>query len=172
MRAAVVIALLVTGCDHLFGLVSVASDAPGTIGIDSPVRDNDSSNACFGTGLGLIASVCLPNGFTPAPDVVAATIDTDTDCSFTVGQTTGGPALCVVAATSINVNAPLVVTGLAPLVLLSTTTMMISGSIDAASHAGTTGPGADVTCDQGDVAGSRDSGGAGGSFAGRGGSGG
>jgi hypothetical protein len=87
--------------------------------------------------------------------------------------------VCVLAATSIEVRAgvTLHVTGPRPLLLLATTSMVIAGTLDAASHrGGTVGPGANpVVCARGTAstaAGGRGGGGDGGTFASAGGDGG
>jgi hypothetical protein len=106
------------------------------------------------------ASLCF-DGFTRVclqalptmPLVVGAdmTIDTTAGCAETTMGTADG--VCVVAATTIEVSAgaTLRATGPRPLVLLATTSIMISGTLDAASHwNGTAGPGANpVACSLG-----------------------
>jgi hypothetical protein len=100
------------------------------------------------------ASLCF-DGFTrvclaalPTTALVVGssmTIDTTTGCA----ETTMGTAreVCVVARTMIEVatGAVLRATGTRPLILLATTSIVIAGTLDAASHrAGTAGPGANL----------------------------
>jgi len=132
------------------------------------------------------ASLCF-DGFTRVcleaqpsmPRIVGSdlTIDTTDGCATTTMGTADG--VCVLAATSIEVTtgATLHVTGPRPLLLLATTSMVIAGTLDAASHrAGTVGPGANpAACARGTaptVAGGSGGGGYGGTFATAGGDGG
>ena len=98
------------------------------------------------------ASLCF-DGFTrvclqalpTTPLVVGAdmTINTATGCAATTMGTASG--VCVVAATAIEVRsgATLLATGPVPLVLLATSSIVVAGTLDGASHrGGTTGPGA------------------------------
>jgi hypothetical protein len=113
----------------------VGDDAP--IMIDAPPVDGDpvvppDAANCFGS----FVTVCLTT--LPVDDRVVATetkLDTDADCTQVVAQTTG-PALCVVAARTISVTAPLHASGSRPLVLLATQTLTVgaSGLVDLGSY--------------------------------------
>jgi hypothetical protein len=132
------------------------------------------------------ASLCF-DGFTRVclealpslPRIVESdlTIDTADGCATTTMGTAEG--VCVIAATSIEVRsgATLHVTGPRPLLLLATISMVIAGTLDAASHrGGTIGPGANpAACARGTAptfANGSGGGGYGGTFASVGGDGG
>jgi hypothetical protein len=121
------------GCGFHSG---VAADA-GEDGTDTPMLD---ASLCFDG----FTRVCLP-ALPTMPLVVGSdtTIDTAAGCEATTMGTADG--VCVVAATMIEVRsgATLRATGLRPLVLLATSSIVVAGTLDAASHrGGTTGPGA------------------------------
>lgn len=125
-----------------------AGEPPGPP--DAQTSDSPALDASTGTD----ASLCF-DGFTrvclqvlpSSPLVVAAamTIDTASGCAETTMGTAAG--ICVVAATTIEIRPGVIVhaTGPRPLILLATTSIVVSGEIDAASHrGGTTGPGANL----------------------------
>jgi hypothetical protein len=88
--------------------------------------------------------VCL-EALPTTPLVIASTMELDTTagCATTTMGTAAG--VCVIAATAIEVpaDATLRVTGPRPLALLATSSIVVAGMLDAASHrGGTAGPGA------------------------------
>ncbi|HEX2687975.1 MAG TPA: hypothetical protein VHN14_15210 [Kofleriaceae bacterium] len=147
------------------GEVDAAVDTPGTPPVDG--------QACFGTG---IVRVCLAT--TPAQPLTipdALTIDTS-DSTMCAATVSGAANYCVIAATSITVNATLRAKGTKPLVLIASDTITVNQLIDVASHRTIpefVGAGADpATCMAGTLPNGARSGGAGGSFVGKGGDGG
>lgn len=129
---------------------------------------------CFGTGL---VKVCLAAAPTmPLTIADATTIDTG-DPSMCAATRSGADHDCVIAATVITVNATLRATGARPLVLIARDAIAVNQLIDVGSHRGNpefVGAGADdpAFCMAGTPPGPRAGGGAGGSFTGRGGTGG
>ena len=124
--------------------------------------------ACFGTQL---LKVCVtPSSLTGVTISAPLTIDTDSmEMCTAIGK------YCVIAGTTLTINATLRATGTKPLVLLASDSILVNQLIDVGSHRSPTesiGAGADpVTCLTGTLPGTS-AGGAGGSFAGTGGSGG
>jgi len=152
-------------------------DAGLDSGADAPPPD---ALVCYGTG---IVQVCFANAPTqPLTISNTKTIDTGTDSLCATNVVSGGANYCVVVATTITISATLRATGPKPLVLVASDSISVpsGGSIDVGSHRQRgigepeTGAGADVdtaTC----VAGTpptNTGGGAGGSFTGKGGTGG
>ena len=134
---------------------------------DTPAPD---ATACFGTRL---VQLCLDAAPTQAFTVDAATT-LNTDSSPLCAHLQSGPNVCVVAATTIAINARLRATGIRPLVLLATTTITIPDAVDVGSHRGDAELGAGANsalCNPGTPPGVN-GGGAGGSFTGTGGAGG
>jgi hypothetical protein len=133
----------------------------------------DASSLCFGTNP---VTVCLQDAPT-APLTISSATMLDTENSSLCTKTTNGLSYCVLAGTAISIGAPLRATGRQPLVLVSSDSISITayGMIDVGSHRGVSpeaGAGADpMTCVAGTSPASG-SGGAGGSFTGRGGQGG
>ena len=173
MRRGIILALL-AGCD--FNPVSVTSDATTTDGpgIDSPplVIDAPPGATCVGSGA---FEVCLAPDVPVVDQTLTGTFDTDTGpCANPndVGFTTNGlhPAVCFVIGTSITVNG-LDVRGVRGLVLVSTGSITITGTVDLSPNSGNPGSGARPTCTFGSNPGEK-AGGAGGSFQGIGGQGG
>jgi hypothetical protein len=120
-----------TGCRSIFGLDDpddrVEPDAP-------PVADADPSRLCWGTEV----EICLPSPAAQAgPKTLAGTIDTSTSplCEPSIA------AYCVVWANTLTVGAA-DVTGGRPLVLIGADSIVVGGTLDAASRAGKPGPGA------------------------------
>jgi hypothetical protein len=112
------------GCSKLLGIedFTLAADAD----IDAPSPD---AQLCYGAGL---APVCLMNAPTGTV-TLDAPFDT-TACPGEVITQTGGPDLCVIAATQISVSATVTVTGARPLMLLATETISVPGSLDVSSR--------------------------------------
>lgn len=142
--------------------------------------DGPANLLCLGSGN---FRVCIPPPQQPFA-VVGATntgIDTDTQpnpCIF-IDQPAGQPKLCVIAGTTINIDANILFAGGShPLVLFATTTLEIGNGVDVGSHINGQAIGAgfdSVSCVAGSGAGSNNSGGgggAGGSFSTNGGTGG
>jgi hypothetical protein len=133
---AILVLLLTAGCRQLLGFEQpIASDGPVVDG--SPDGGDGSSIVCVGAPDGLLGNTC----FSPASTVLLvgnALIDTDTSMLCDADST----AHCFVTGTAIEISGNLVVQGSRALVLWSATTITASGTIDAASHVGKTGPGA------------------------------
>ena len=134
---------------------SATAPCPGNLqcGADLLCRDADQSDCtstllpdapdgptCLGTLLQV--RVCASP---TAPISLPATVSTDTDCTFTQAQQSGkGPMLCVIAGTSVDVQAVVAVRGSLPLLVFATDSIVIAAdaSIDVASHRNVkTGPG-------------------------------
>jgi hypothetical protein len=188
-RAAWLVALC-TACGFDHGVIA-GSDGGGSGSnpqidgaVDAPAIPPDSAH-CYGT----FVPVCLTA--TPPADYTVSTataLDTDTDCTQVVTQTSG-PALCVVAAQTIHIDAPLQASGSRALVLLATDTLEVgaAGVVDVGSYRDVVGQvtevvgagmasgalcGAPTTGGNDDTGGSSGAGGgAGGSFGGAGGNG-
>ena len=172
----------------VFGLLCACSFTPGTLypidsGSGSDGRmdmmnnimvdmmiDTPTNTLCYGPPSGAFR-ICLASAPTTPFSVSGGFVNYNTtQCNGGVMVTpTGGPELCVIAATSINIDSQLNVSGSRPLVLLSTMSVSISGSITVAAGADPTLCNASTP---GGAAQSGASGGGGGSFGTRGGNGG
>jgi hypothetical protein len=159
--------------------VDAAIDVPIDVAIDAP----PDAQACFGTAP---FTICLRSAPSQAVvfDSLTSPLNTENDprCTATVS---GGDGYCVIAGTTVTINAGISVQafGTKPLVLLASdaiTTGLLS-TIDVGSHRATmdtaeiVGAGADPTCDAGmapATSSNTSGGGAGGSFIGPGGKGG
>jgi hypothetical protein len=132
---------------------SATGDAASTSGGDGMISDTSTitggdAQLCYGSGL---VRVCLTQLPTTTYHVTANTdLNTDTAANCAPLSDANAGLLCVVAGTAIQIDATQKLTahGTKPLVLVSTSTIQIDGTIDAASHrTGTTGPGANpATC--------------------------
>ncbi|HTR50111.1 MAG TPA: hypothetical protein VMJ10_05335 [Kofleriaceae bacterium] len=131
-----------TGCKQILGLNDLAPDASTTQMIDAPIGADADAN-CFGT----LATVCVDPPSLMARTIAAA-IDTDTGCDFTMPQSGSGGDLCVVAGTTVSVpaSAQVAVTGSRPLVIVATDTIAVDGTLDASSGRGTVKGAAASTC--------------------------
>ena len=110
-----------------------AEDAPMTPGPDAAV--------CVAG----VVDVCGMPAPTMAFDVSSAmTLDTGSD-SRCQTVTVSGHDLCLIYSTEVTIAATLTVTGGRPLALVSASTMVISGQIDAGSHGPQVGPAVDDT---------------------------
>ncbi|HEX2687974.1 MAG TPA: hypothetical protein VHN14_15205 [Kofleriaceae bacterium] len=144
----------------------------GDVSLDVSLTLPSDGQACFGTG---IVNVCL--AVTPTQALTISDVTTIDTSDFTICAATvsGGSNYCVVAATSITVNATLRAKGTKPLVLIASDSITVNQLIDVGSHRTTSefiGAGADpAVCVAGTAAVTR-GGGAGGSFTGTGGTGG
>jgi hypothetical protein len=116
--------LAAPGCTKVLGIedFTLTPDAD----IDAPSPD---AQLCYGAGL---APICVTNAPTGTM-TLDAPIDT-TACPGEVVAQTGGPELCVIAATQISVSASVTVTGGRPLMLLATETISVPGSLDVSSR--------------------------------------
>jgi hypothetical protein len=95
---------------------------------------------CYDTGS--LGAVCVSSEPTGALKLISGQIiDTAVDgaCTAILPQDAGAPSLCVMAAGTIEVvgGAIVRVTGTHPLVLLAAHTIIVNGTLDAASHAAT-----------------------------------
>jgi len=135
--------------------------------IDGTGATSPDARTCYGSGL---LSIC-PNVMPSAPLQITSNTSIDTQASSLCVAYTGtnAGAYCVLVGTSISVatNRSLSATGTRPLVLLSTSTVTIDGTVDVSGGAGAN----PTTCVAGGAP-TGSQGGAGGSFTGRGGSGG
>lgn len=103
---------------------------------------SDGTNAtnCFGTAGSVTGQICLATSPTSSITISDSTpIDTrsvSASCVAVVSANPSAAAYCVVAGNSITIAAGKVLsaTGDRPLVLLSTSTIVVSGTIDVASH--------------------------------------
>jgi hypothetical protein len=148
-----------TGCSSVFGLGDpqpAPPDAPGA--------------SCTVAGFDLCAHQ-QPNG--PIAFNADTVIDTTLDCNVVVFDPTGG-SVCVIYATDITVGATVRAQGKRPLALAATGTIVVDGTVDVSSNTakGLGGGANDAQCMLKRDAGNRSGGGAGGSFAGKGGDGG
>ena len=150
------------------------SDGGGSDGGVIPDAPPDAPLLCFGS----YPNVC----FTTPADVPTAALalpqEIDTSSSALCGTRNNQPTFCVVAARGLTIAAGTVrAYGARPLVLLSTTTFDLTGTLDVSSTSGTvahpTGPGVVgiASCADRAVTPDRSSGGYGGSFGGKGGDG-
>jgi hypothetical protein len=140
---------------------------------DAPTGNDGPQVICYGTGLAVEVCTAAPPSGTLALGGTR-TVHTDpgsTDCAQLVGTTAGN--YCAILATDVDIAGKLVATGSRPLVIVSTGSMTVSGTIDVASHiAGNKGPAANIgTCGSSDASAST-GGGAGGSLGSPGGNGG
>ncbi len=135
---------------------------------DEPPDPIDAPQPCFGAGL---VRVCLPSAPSTHVQLDGSTpINTDVDASCTqIAAQAGGPSVCVIAGTTLDVTGMVIATGSRPLVLFASgaITVAASGTVDVSSSANRVGAGANygAVCDQPAFragTGEGDSGGAGG----------
>lgn len=163
----------------------------GDGGVDTPIVTGTN---CYGSASGLLGSLCFATApITPLTLAAGSTVNTATigagNCTEIRAQTGGGPSLCVIAASTIDVasGAAVRVVGSNPIVLVAVQTIQIDGTLDASSRVsdlpGATGAGArsaiacnaagiDGTTSTNGINGGGGGGAAGGSFSGLGGAGG
>lgn len=174
VKHALVVALVaITGCQSMAEFPpATGAGTPDARAPDAGTPDASTPGgevlACFGTqGL----KVCItPSSLTSVTISAPLTMDTDNvDMCTAIGK------YCVIAATTLTINATLRATGTKPLVLLASDSIIVNQLIDVGSHRKPTesiGAGADPgTCVASALPGAS-AGGAGGGFAGTGGSGG
>lgn len=174
MRLAPVLVALapaLAGCKSLLGIddLTLAADADPAGDVPSDVDPA----RCLGGGL---ISVCPEPPPTAGLSVAGMQVlDTENEPTC-ITQMSGNLEVCVLLRTSINVaaGATLRVTGKRPLVLASTSTLVVRGTIDASSvlQKPPGGGGNPALCMPGAMSGATGAGGAGGSYGGRGGRGG
>ena len=124
---------------------SPADASPADASADAPPPTVN----CFGTSA--LAVVCLESLPAGALTIAAATsIDTVTS-PMCAALRAGSSDVCVIAAEALTISAPVTVTGMRPLVLLSLGALTISATLDVASHRGSpSGAGGDGSpCDAG-----------------------
>jgi hypothetical protein len=169
---------------HSYGSLSgslsgtcVGSEPPMEAGIDAPDAPRpEAGEECFGSAASLVQPCfsTLPSGTMALPAVI------DTDGALCQASGVSNTNACVIAAGTITVDAgtTVVAKGSRPLVIVATTAVMISGTLDVASHRGVVDPGPaanDGGCDAGTpptTSGGAGGGGAGGAYGGTGGNGG
>jgi hypothetical protein len=94
-------------------------------------------------GKGLLGSLCLTRTPTSSVTLAGSTINTAStaagNCTELHPQT-GGPSLCIVAGTVINIASGITVRGIGPnpLVLFATRSISIAGSLDVSTHSNET----------------------------------
>jgi hypothetical protein len=125
-------------------VASLAPDAGDDVPMDAPIDGASLDGSVAPVCLGTFVKVCVD------PPQLSLTLSTqmiNTDTSALCAAYTATPAVdaCVVTGSSIAVSGnPVSVIGHRPLILFSTGTLTISGVLDAASHAASIGPAADV----------------------------
>ena len=117
------------GCRSILGI-----DGAGVAG-DAPTDDMrpDGPSLCYGTGL---LRVCVDTAAVePRTISTQILVTTDTDCTFVLPQS-GGPDVCVLASTTLAIEAlgEMRAIGSRPLVLLATETILVAGSLDLGSY--------------------------------------
>lgn len=134
-----------SGCGFDPGVIAGGSgsgvDAPLPIDAattDGPAEVNTDASTCYGTFVSICLTAPPPANLTYA---TATVLDTDDDCTQVVAQTSG-PALCVIAARTIHVDAPVRASGSRALVLLATESLEIGGHgmVDVGSYRDVSGP--------------------------------
>jgi hypothetical protein len=94
-------------------------------------------------GKGLLGSLCLTRTPTSSVTLAGSTINTAStaagNCTELHPQT-GGPSLCIVAGTTVNIASGTTVRGIGPnpLVLFATQSIIIAGSLDVSTHSNET----------------------------------
>lgn len=147
--------------------VGANGNIDGGIDVDADNSTPDGA-VCYGNSLVHACFAAAPTG----TKTVNAAINTATSnmCATLVGPNAN--AWCVIAGSSVSVTGTVQVTGNRPLVLLSTGTLDVGGTLDIASHrGGSLGPDADAAGCNAGTAPTLQSGGAGGSLGGVGGAG-
>ena len=109
------------------------ADAGGDASVDAPDASTVDAQTCFGTGL---VKICLAAAPTQ-PLVISnlTTIDTTTS-PMCVATVSGGANYCVLAGTTITIDAKLRATGSRPLVLIASDSITTGAVIDVGSHRG------------------------------------
>lgn len=175
MARALLLLLASTGCHSILGIGDFTTKADASSGGDDDAATDANepdgvpadARTCFGT----LTSICLTT-LPTTPIAIKTDINTDTDPRCIATAQPGGPTLCVIAGTTIQVEEHAAITGTRPLVLLALDTITIDNVLDASS---TTvpmprlGPDARAACDPSanglnSAGGKGGSGGAGGSF--------
>lgn len=178
------IAAVTTGCSfqgHAIGDAAGsdhggdATDAPNTDGADA--RLVDAGPNCYGAGAVVVCLSSPPDTALMLPTAVNP-FDTGAGACDQLVPQTNGPDLCVLAGTTVKVSGNFIAIGTLPLVLVGTSTLEVSGTLDVSStqQPHRTGAGANASQCPVPPAGTSDrggaGGGAGGSFGTAGGSGG
>ena len=110
------------------------ADAPPDVPPDAPPDVSAPTVNCFGTStLALVCLESLPSGELTID--AAASIDTVASPRC-VALRPGSSNVCVIAGDALTISAPVTVTGMRPLVLLSLGALTISETLDVASHRG------------------------------------
>lgn len=127
-----VVALAGTGCNQLLGIDELTRVDGGPGGIDSPSTiDAVQIDSPAGTICAMLASpvVCIP---LPTGAVSIGDIDTDNDTKCT---TLAGSGICAIVGDTLTIPAgdTSTITGSKPLMLIATTTIKVSGALDASS---------------------------------------
>jgi hypothetical protein len=156
------------------GICMTAQGTCGQMDASADPRPDAPPN-CFGTLSGGLYPICLDAMPSDAFQWGDRTIDTSPSNLECLTET-HPPSVdaCLIAGSEIQINGIVRVSGPRPLVLLSSTTITVSGTLDAASHVSgpSSGPGIPAACAPVAEATGSLCGGAGGSFQGAGGNGG
>lgn len=156
-------------CEYENTPIDGAIDVTDDLAVDSNVITPD-ARTCFGSGLATICLATLPT----TTRTLTNAINTETDPLCEVYTGTDLNRFCVISGTSISISS-LSAVGTKPLVLIATSgTISVSGSLAVASHrvGAIRGAGGNATQCVAGTAASAGQGGPGGSFGGKGGKGG
>ncbi len=128
----IVVALTGTGCNQLLGIDELTRVDGGPAVIDGATTiDGAQIDSPPGTLCAMLASpvVCVPR---PNGTVTVGDIDTDNDAKCT---TMAGSGICAILGDSITIQpgTTSTITGSRPLMLIATTTIKVSGALDASS---------------------------------------
>jgi hypothetical protein len=145
------LALALAGCSFKDGIRPGSGSGDGGIDIDAPppIDAPDGAPPCTPGFLDLCA---VPPPQNPLVFNTSETIMTDNDARcIVVPQAGGGPSVCLLQGTNVNVNSGVTLTaiGARPLAFRSTSTMNIDGTIDVSSYRTRATPGAganDASC--------------------------
>jgi hypothetical protein len=125
---------------------AIDASPPDAAFFDAPFVLDAPGVMCFGTYRSYATAmmgICVTPRIGDHP--LSATVDTiegSSDC-----EPSNHPELCVVTGAMVTVSSHVTVTGDRPLVLIATASVTVTGTLDAASHGGSGGPGANpVDC--------------------------
>ena len=133
---------LVAACEFQHGTLgggNSRSDGGGmNIDIDAPLADAavdaPPGQTCVGGSQGSLLRVCYAPGTEPTnPYNPTTNYDTGSGCDRVIGQSFPYPELCIKHGSSITITNNIRYTGLRPIVLVSLSTIMISGDVDVSN---------------------------------------
>jgi len=139
--------LVLAGCSYQAPTGALTSD--GTPSGDGPAGDGPQVNEDGVVCTAGFFDVCSQAPPTEALTMASGQIDTDNDPRCRTVTQSSGPAVCLIAATSVSMTGTVTVFGARALAISSATTISITGELDISSRrGGRIGPGADdTTCD-------------------------